>query len=168
MCSCITVCSVYKLKKEKVPVAAIKMTLKHFHRIKGKKQGMSLPERQLTSFVFQMKCAITIHLYLIFSILLKSQDSPLWIILSCIVKCLSGIKILFSCVNRTTKVTCPSANKQTVLFCSAEQFVVKSLLDPMLFFSFTSVWATLLWSRSSNGVPEWFQIQKWCWEICLF
>lgn len=60
-------------KKKKVPVAAIKMTLKHFlYRIKGNKQAMSLPERQLASFVFQMNWAITIHLYLIFSILLKS------------------------------------------------------------------------------------------------
>lgn len=49
MCSCIRVSNVYKLKKEKVPVAAIKMALKHFrHRIKGKNQGMPVPERQHT------------------------------------------------------------------------------------------------------------------------
>lgn len=45
-------CLQAKKKKEKVPVAAIKMALKHFlYRIKDKNQGMPLPERQLMSFV---------------------------------------------------------------------------------------------------------------------
>lgn len=50
------------LNKEKVPVAAIKMALKHFfYRIKGKNQGMPLPERQLTSFVFDLKRTLTTY-----------------------------------------------------------------------------------------------------------
>lgn len=156
MCSCIRVSSVYKLKKEKVPVAAIKMTLRHFpYGIKGKNQGMPLPERQFTSFVFELKGTLTIYLYPFIQHFLEismhvSLNYTVFGVLSHLMSQWNK-DFLFSCVNITKRepwklYAWKLTNK---VFCSGEHFVVKSLLNVFflffIFFLFTSVWETLIY-----------------------
>lgn len=99
---------------------------------------MALPERQLTSFVFQMKCAITIHFVPNFQHFVEISTLPS-LNYTVVHRLMSqwNKDFIFLCEqNHKTYNAHQLINK---LFSSAEQFVVKSLLDPMLFCSVVSL-----------------------------